>query len=258
MFEELLGQADEISPRLKADALRLLGGLVYIVGEFERGRALYEESLALYRSVGDEWWEAHMLHRIAVDEVRVGRLDEARALSEHGLAVARRSDDLRGQAMALRVLGQVEQGQGNDDQAIELFKRAGALAAESGFVWWHGGTLHDLAEIAVETGRLDEARDALLEALPIQMRLGDRLHLVYGLFLLGRVLAEQGREEQAGVLWGAVEAEERRGPIGQWEEAKPEFQQMLARYKGPELERGLELGRRLSLDEAVQSALSKD
>ncbi|HKY13251.1 MAG TPA: adenylate/guanylate cyclase domain-containing protein, partial [Gaiellaceae bacterium] len=64
-FEALLADPRNLDRGLRADALRDHGGVVYILGQFDRGMALYEESLALYRSLGDELGVAHMLHRLA-------------------------------------------------------------------------------------------------------------------------------------------------------------------------------------------------
>ena len=55
---------------------------------------------------------------------------------------------------------------------------------------------------------------------------------------------------------GALEAEENRGPIGQWEAARPEYEQELAPYEGAAFERGRARGRLLSADEAVAFVLS--
>ena len=114
-------------------------------------------------------------------------------------------------------------GQGNTEEAIELLRRA--------------------------------AHDAVLEALPILARLGDRLQVVWGLAMLARILAARGHEEAGGVCWGALEAEENRGPIGQWEAARPEYEQELAPYEGAAFERGRARGRLLSADEAVRRCI---
>ena len=69
-----------------------------------------------------------------------------------------------------RAISRAEVGQGNTEEAIELLRRA--------------------------------AHDAVLEALPILARLGDRLQVVWGLAMLARILAARGHEEAGGVCWG--------------------------------------------------------
>jgi hypothetical protein len=71
-----------------------------------------------------------------------------------------------------------------------------------------------------------------------------------------RIAAEAGRRERAGLLWSAVEQEEERGPIGQWEGEREAYAApVLARADGA-FERGRQRARSLSLDEVVDVALS--
>ena len=197
-----------------------------------------------------------MIHRLANDAVRTEDYAQARALSEEALAIARRLDDPKAEALAMSILGNAEAGEGNTDAAIELLRRAATLAEEACFPWWQGGALMDLTETALNAGRVDEAHDAVLEALPIVARLGDRLHVVWGLALLARILAAQGHEEAGGVCWGALEAEENRGPVGQWEMARHEYEEQLAPFSGAAFERGRTKGLQLSVDEVVAFALA--
>jgi len=64
-----------------------------------------------------------------------------------------------------------------------------------------------------------------------------------------------GRLELAGQIWGAIEAEERRAPLGQWDQHRGEYAEPLLARATPEFERGREQGRRLSLAAAIELAL---
>ena len=88
---------------------------------------LYEESLALYRTLGDEWGEGHMLHRLAVDAQRRGELDRAIALSEEAREISRRQRDRKGEALGLaRWAGSHGRGErGPGDRAAHTFSGAG-------------------------------------------------------------------------------------------------------------------------------------
>jgi predicted ATPase/class 3 adenylate cyclase len=257
-FEALLADSGHVDPALRADALRDHGGAVYLLGHFDRGMAFYEESLALYRSLGDERNVAHMIHRLAVDAVRVGDLERGRALTEEARSLAAGLGARREEALALSTLGSIAFEEGDPDQAIELLEQSVAVAAEVGFAWWQGGRLLDLAEIAGESGRREEAEHWLRDALAVLLPLRDRQLLVYGLAMLAGFEADRGRTERAGVLWGAVEAEEQRGPIGFWETERAKYERAVFAHDGPELQGGRETGRALSLEEAVERALSLD
>jgi tetratricopeptide (TPR) repeat protein len=257
-FDALLGDARGLDRGLRADALRDHGGLVYILGQFDRGMALYEESLALYRSLGDELGVAHMVHRLAVDAVRVGDLERGRALTEEARSMAVGLGARKEEALAFATLGSIAFEEGDTDQAIELIEQSVALAADIGFAWWQGGRLLDLAEIASGAGRTEDAERWVLEGLAVLLPLRDRQLLVYGLAMLAGLEAERGHAQRAGQLWGAVEAEEERGAIGQWESAREEFERSVLAHSDSELQAGREAGRLLSLEDAVSLALAPD
>jgi predicted ATPase/class 3 adenylate cyclase len=257
-FKALLADAGDLDQGLRADALRDHGGVVYIVGQFDRGMALYEESLAIYRSVGDELGVAHMLHRLAVDAVRVGDLERGRVLTEEARSTAAGLGARREEALALSTLGSIAFKEEKTDQAIELLEQAVEVVADVGFAWWQGATLLDLAEVAVGAGRMEDAERWILDGLAVLLPLRDRQLLVYGLAMLAALEAERGHAERAGQLWGAVEAEEQRGAIGQWEHEREQYERSVLAHARPALEAGREAGRRLSLDDAVDRALSPD
>jgi hypothetical protein len=59
-------------------------------------------------------------------------------------------------------------------------------------------------------------------------------------------------------MWGAIEVEELRGRIGQWEGENDEVVSLVFAGAGPEFEQGRAEGRQLSLPEAAAAALSVD
>jgi predicted ATPase len=257
-FGALLAGAGSLDQGLRADALRDHGGVVYILGQFDRGMALYEESLAIYKSLGDELGVAHMLHRLAVDAVRVGDLERGRMLTEEARSMAAALGSRREEALALATLGSIAFEEGNTDQAIELLEQSVEVAAEVGFAWWQGGRLLDLAEVAVEAGRSEDAERWILDGLAVVLPLRDRQLLVYGLAMLAALEAERGHAQRAGQLWGAVEAEEQRGAIGYWENEREQYERMVFAHADADLETGREAGRLLSLEDAVSLALSRE
>jgi hypothetical protein len=90
-----------------------------------------------------------------------------------------------------------------------------------------------------------------LRSAGAKTRVGERQCVVYSLALLARTAAEGGDPARAGRFWGALEREEERGPVGQWEAEREQYAVAVLARAGPEFERGLEEGRRLSLDAAV-------
>ena len=213
----LVQAAGKLPPELRARALRALGGLRYIAGDFERGTALHEESLEAFRELGDELAAAHLLHRLAVEAARSGDHARARALSDESLSVHRRHGSPSGEAMALGVLADLAAKEQRREEALELSLQSVSLAGEVGFTWWQVHYLYFACEMCLDLGRPGEAERWGREGLQLAVQIGDRQMTVYLLALLSAAAAAQGEEERAGVLWGALEREELRGPVGQWE-----------------------------------------
>ena len=183
--------------------------------------------------------------------------DEARALTTEALAIQRRLGDRRGEAVALGTLGSIAHHEGDHERAVELLEQSAELAGETGFLWWRAQTLYELGEIAVESGSFESAEESLRRALEQALEIGERQLTIYTLALLARTAAERGAVERAGVLWGAVEAEEQRQPVGQWEAERDEYAAPILAHDGPAFAGGREEGRRLALADAVEVALQE-
>jgi hypothetical protein len=80
---------------------------------------------------------------------------------------------------------------------------------------------------------------------------------VFALARVARIAAESGRKEEAGLLWGAIEAEEERSRMGAWAKERDRLSGPVLDHEGPEFEHGREKGRGLSLDEIVQLTLAR-
>ena len=152
-------------------------------------------------------------------------------------------------------LGYVSEQEGDRRVALELFSRAAELAAEIGFTWWEVGMLAAIAEVLIELDRLDEAESAARRHLELARGIGDRQSSVFGLVLFAYLAARRGDHARAHLLWGAVEAEESRGPIGQWEVEREDYRAKVLLAEGEELERARQRGRGRSLDAAIEEAL---
>jgi predicted ATPase len=251
-FETLLG-AGELSDRTRARALRCYAGSLFIAGAYEHSHQANEQSLALFRALGDERGEAELLTRIGISTLQLGDPKKAREILNEGLRLSRRHKLIRGEAGAIGGLAYVTQAEGELPEAIELFEQSAQMAAEVGFTWWRVGMLTNLVECLVELGRLDEAEPHAVEQLRLARELGDRQWTVIGVAQSAWIASVQGDTARAGRLWGAVEAEEGRAPLGQWETEREPY---VARVVGDrDLEPFRKQGRSLTLAAAVEEAL---
>jgi hypothetical protein len=89
-----------------------------------------------------------------------------------------------------------------------------ALAHEFGVVWWEDGLLAELAALALDAGRVDDAERHARQSLALTDEPRDRSGRVFGVGLLACVAAEHGEYERAGVLWGSIEEADAVSPLG--------------------------------------------
>jgi tetratricopeptide (TPR) repeat protein len=251
-FEGLVELGGGLTTDRRARLLREVGGARHMTGDTEGGRRAYEESLALFRSLDDPAGMAEALHRLASSAVALGELDRARALLAESREIGSRTSRPRLEALNVGMLGEVEYLQGNKELGIEMLERSAALAGEIGFVWWEGVTIGIASEFALEVGRVEQAEEWGRRSLDVLRGVGDRQNMVYGVALLAWTAALEGRHRRAGVLWGAIEAEESRGPIGAWAAERDKYEAAVTQAPGPEFDAGRREGRTMSLDEAVE------
>lgn len=249
---EVLEHADELPPELHARALRVRGGMVFIVGEFEEGARWGEQALEEFRRLGDDKAVAHMLGRLAIAARAAGDTAKAKALSEESLALDAGPLN-RGQALS--TLGDIAFAEGRGEEALDLLAESARLTGTIGFRWFRSVTLMNRGEYALELGRPDEAEPSIREGLALAREIGDRQWKFFGVSLLAWLAAVEGRLEEAGRLWGALEADAERAPVGQWELERERYAERL-QIGTPAFERGRAAGQRLSLDEAVEEALA--
>jgi len=252
----LLDKQPHPPPELHARAVRALGGLTYIQGEFDEGNRLHEASLEEFRQLGDELQVGLLLVRRGVEALRTHDLAGGRSAGEEALTICRRYGSQWGEAQALYVLADVAFEEGRHDEAFELMQQSAALAADVGFVWWQVGALDHLAEFALRQKRLADASRFITTGLRLAVGIGDRQSTVWFLSHTAWLSALGKQRERAGRMWGAIEAEEKRGRIGQWEDQRDDYAKNLAGVAGPEFEAARLEGHGMTLDEAVAFALA--
>jgi non-specific serine/threonine protein kinase len=257
-FDGLLEHADDVPPALRAHALRAYGGATIIGGDLERGRQLYEESLAAYRALADDHGAAQLLTRLGELAVLRGKLEEGRGLLLESLELHAKTGFRKGEAQSLSALARAEKMSGNVERALELARKSVEIFQEGGYPWLLAGGWCDVAEYALELGDLQEAAVVARKGLALFWQLEDRQAVVFALALLAGVAAAREEAAFAGRLWGAIEAEAGRAPIGQWEAEREEYEARARAGSGLEFDAACEEGRALALEDALALALRPD
>jgi predicted ATPase len=256
-LSELLDTDVAVPPALRAQALRSLAEAAHMAGDSETSSAAMAESLAEFERVGDERGIAIVRHRLSIAAWAAGDLPRARQLVEASLASCSRQPDPKLEADCMRSLAWIEHADGNLARAVDLNEHSIVLLDQIGHTWLLRGALLESADLARELGQMQKAEERAREGLRIAIAYGDRQGTVYSVATLAQVFTASGRLERAGCLWGALEAEGERAPVGVWDRDRDEAAETIVRGD-PAFERGREAGRALSLDEAVAYALSLD
>lgn len=160
-----------------ADILQTHGELLRDDGEFDRAEAELREALALHRRMGDradrlrEAMVLDFLAHVILD--RDGDAEEAagyyrqslelkrQALGDNDLLVAESRNNL---AQALQLLEQFDDAEAAFRESLAVFRRELGDDPEVAMV------IGNLGVLLAETGRAEEAEDALREALEIDLR----------------------------------------------------------------------------------------
>jgi predicted ATPase len=254
----LLERGDAVAAELRARALRVHAESAWIAGDIEGGGRLMEQSLEEFQRIGDERAVAVGLHRLGVGALMAGDLPRSRELLETSMEMCRSSPNPKLEADIVGKLAWVERREGNPDRALELFELSARQCGEVGFTWMQANVVCGIADLSFELGRTDVGEERGRDALRLAAQVGDRQLIVFSIALLARIAAETGQVERAGRLWGAVEAEEVRGPLGQWEHERDEYSTRVLANTGRDFETARGAGRVLALDEAIGYALSVD
>jgi tetratricopeptide (TPR) repeat protein len=255
-YNVLFDLPGEVDPRLRAEALRSYASSFHILGDQEAAAALYEESLDLFDELGEEHGRAVLLHRFGILAMQRQDLAKARELVEESHAIHERFDDAWGLAQTVGTLGALQRDAGNGQRAYELVAESAERARGVGQLWWMAGMLMELAALSLEAGRLDDAEAKARESLELANRMRDYGGRVFGVGVLASLAAERGDLRRAGQLWGAIEDDRVGAPLGGWLRHRGACEARIVEHEGAELDTLLDLGRGLSLDDAVDLALA--
>ena len=219
-------------------------------------KSLYQDALALAKELGDERAVATLFLELALIAFEQDDYDECARLMDEGQTANERTRSPAVELMRLETMGQLARYRDGDlELARELVGQALNVARAAGLAFWEAEEARMLAGIERAAGRLDIAEAHAGDSLERSSEIRHRTAVILALASLAWIARAAGRDERAGLLWGAVDAEVRRAPIagdpGAWETAG-------SADAGPVFERARRAGSVLSLDEAVAYALTAE
>jgi predicted ATPase/DNA-binding SARP family transcriptional activator len=202
-FDGILRRSEDAPAELRA--LALVHGAIFPFrqGDNKVAASLLQESLDLYRELGDEEGLARATAELG--GVAIGDLDleRAAALYEEAVPLFRSQGKPSRVAASLGNLGTIAHMRGEYAAAVDYYREAIDLAGTVGDIDGAAVNLHNLARSELALGRAEAGLDALRESLAIARRLGYREVIAYCVGGLAEVAMIEAEPERAATLLGA-------------------------------------------------------
>jgi non-specific serine/threonine protein kinase len=195
-----LSVGSNASPSLRARALCGAGLIAWRQGDARAG-ALLQDSVTLFRELGDNWGIAYSLHHLA--HVMERRLDYAQATAMYEESLARFRDERNkwGVGWSLHCRGNLALGQGDDRRAEALLEESLSLCREVGNTWTLAYVLSSLGDLAGRKGDYEQATALLHEAIATARQVGDKYHIAGLQCSLAKAALHRGDNERALILY---------------------------------------------------------
>lgn len=262
-LDRLLAAASEggqaLEPGLLARALRFRGATLDLTGRYDLSEPEFKRSLEMFRAAGEEDQIGHVIGLIGNSALGQGHIERAIPLARQSLEIARREGNPGDEGFALYVLAMAAFRQGDTDTGMRLAHESAPLTLKGGSIWFAGTTLLGAAEFLVIAGRIDEADRDMTAGLEYLASVRDRLNIPYALAAGAAIAALRNDAVRAGTLWGALEALGT-DAVGELKTsahlAMGDNAEHIAPIRGASFDEGRRAGRELSLEQAIEFALS--
>jgi predicted ATPase/DNA-binding SARP family transcriptional activator len=205
VFEGVLERTADAPREVRARALVHAAIFPFRQGDTRVSAAWLQESLDLYRALGDEEGIARAtaeLGGVAISELE---LDRAAALYEECLPLLRSQGNASRLAVALGNLGTIADMRGDPATAVRYHADAIEAARRASDADGAAVSLHNLGRSELALGRSEQALDALRESFAIAQRLGYREVTAYCLSGFAELATLDGDATRAAMLLGASE-----------------------------------------------------
>jgi predicted ATPase len=197
-LEQALAASEGVAAAVRAKAQCGAGVLMGNLGDFEQGMALCQQSLALFRELGETPGTALSLYGLGTMAWMRGNLELARPLLEEALTLFRELDDAWGITFSLISLASVALERGEYARTRALLEESLALSREQADKRGIANSLLTWAWLLFWTEReFEQARAMLEESVALFREVGDKELEPLGELLLGFVAFLHGEYSRA-------------------------------------------------------------
>ncbi len=184
-----------------AASLNGLGNAVYWLGEYAAAWAAYEESLGISRDREDKRSVAGTLHNMGTMAYAEGDFTRSQAMYEESLGLLREQNDQFNIAVALHGLGNLAYSQEKYTAARASYEEGMQIARDLGARQLIAAMLEDFGNVDFSESEYASAHSLYEESLSIQQELGDRRGIAASQQNLAKVAFSQGAAVRANSLY---------------------------------------------------------
>jgi predicted ATPase/DNA-binding CsgD family transcriptional regulator len=205
LMDLLLSRSEGVAASVRAKALISVGWFAYQQKDFVRAETLLNESLELYRSLGDKQQSATSLYRLGQVAWAKGDFPALQILAEEALKLYYELGTKDGIADSLLLLSYAATERGDYARAHKLAEQAATIFKGIGDQWAISYTLADLARVVLLQGDPVTAQTLIEESFALSIELGYMGNTASCLEHLAEVVATQDQLSWAALLCGAAE-----------------------------------------------------
>jgi len=247
----------------RAKALNGVGFMYWANIDPTDRRPELDEALSIGRELGDRWNIATALRNLGLLENIQGNYPEARAFLEQSLVIWREigAEGKTGSVWALNFLGDLALNQNDMDQARSFYTEAIAFLRQVGDKNFLSYSVRRLGQLAWREGEYGKAITLCKESLNLNQEVGDSRGVMACVAGFAAIAIAQGKFERAAILMAAAETQLAWIGIRLLYIDKMEYERNLASLHAKLDEKTLakfwKKGRELSFEDAVAFALEE-
>jgi tetratricopeptide (TPR) repeat protein len=177
--------------------LNNIGAIHNSQGEYTEARAYLEQGLRIRREIGDRKGEAETIPNLALASWHLGDYEGARERFEQNLLISREIGDRRSESISLSNLARMAYYRGEYDLALEYSQQSLSMARAGEDHYVEGYALTYRGHALAGLGELGQAGDAYREAITLRRESGEHSLVMESLAGLARVTLAQGDPLQA-------------------------------------------------------------
>lgn len=200
-LETALAKNEKSTEFLRANALGGAGVLARQQGDYIRAKVLHEQSLSLFRSMGNALGAARQLNALGEIAQYLGDYANSIEMHEESLSIRHEIGDEEGISVSLRQLGVIARDRGQYKHARELLEESLKITRKLGDKLLMALSLNELGLVTYYLCDYEKSILYIGEAIALQKELNAKLGLSNSFLNLGNVSKDEGDFKRADLMY---------------------------------------------------------